>query len=264
MRRRLLTLADAAWRAPKTFLIVMTGLAVLAASALVFLAASEDVIQRNGAATVDAARLHWVTDHRWNPLIAVARFLDSAGSVAIVALLAVGVGLWLWRRGLPVIVAATPLAALIIAEASAAVLKTTVGRARPASGLRLVAETDPSFPSGHATAAMAFGMSVAVILAVFVSRHRLSRLLALALGVLLPIVVGASRLELGVHWPTDVVAGLALGACAALVVSGLALWFVATEQGEDPAGEQSLPPLRRRVVGILGRRRTSRLLLAAA
>lgn len=262
MRRHLLLLADAAWRAPKTFLIVVAGLAVLAASSLVFLAASEDVMQRNGAATLDAARLDWVTDHRWNPLIAVARFLDRAGSVAVVLLLAVGIGLWLWRRGLPAIVAATPLAALIMAEAGAAVLKTTVGRARPASGLRLVTETDPSFPSGHATAAMAFGMSVALILAVFVLRHRLSRLVTLAIGVLLPIVIGASRLELGVHWPTDVVAGLALGACAALVVSGLALSFVANEHGESAAGEQNRSPLRRRVASILGLRRTSRLLFA--
>ena len=184
MRRRLLSLADAAWREPKTFLIVMAGLAVLAASTLVLLAASEDVMQRNGAATLDAARLHWVTDHRWNPLIALARFLDRAGSVAVVVVLAIGVGVWLWRRGLPVIVAATPLAAMIIAEAGAAVLKTTVGRARPASGLRLV--------------------------------------------------------------------------------SGLALWFVASEHGEDSTGEQSLSPLRQRVAGILGRRRTHGLLFTTA
>lgn len=263
MRKRLLSLADAAWRAPKIFVIVMTGLLAVAASALVFLGAVEDVVRRNGAATLDARRLDWFTDHRWTPLVTAARFLNTAASVAVVAVLAIGVGIWLWRRGLPLALAAVPLGAVVLAETIAAIVKTAIDRARPASSLRLVSETDPSFPSGHATAAMALGISLAVILAVFVLRHRWSRLVALASGLVTPGVVGASRLELGVHWPTDVVAGLALGACIALTVSGLSVWFVNREPGHRSAtGRVAL--VWSRIASILWWQRESGPLLATA
>ena len=263
MRRRLVTLVDAAWRAPKTFLTVMAGLTALAISGLVFLGASEDVIRRNGAATLDAARLDWVTDHRSHALIAVAKFLNAAGSVGVVAALALALGLLLWRRGLPLVVAGTPLVAVVAAEGAAAFLKVLVDRARPASALRLVTETDPSFPSGHATAAMAFGIGVAAVLIIFVLRSPWSRLVALTLGVLLPTLIGASRLELGVHWPTDVVAGLALGASVALVISGMAAWLVANEPGSSSSKQGQTAALRSRAGVVLRRHRESGRLLVA-
>ena len=100
--------------------------------------------------------------------------------------------------------------------AVAAVLKLIVDRPRPAASYRLLAETDPSFPSGHATGTMALGVSAALIVAVYLLRRPLARAIVIALGVAWPLAVAASRLELGVHWPTDVVAGLALGASVAL------------------------------------------------
>lgn len=264
MRRRLISLADAAWRAPRTFLVIVAGLAVLTASTVVFLGASEDVIGHNGAANLDGTRLSWFTDHRWSPLVSLARFFDTAASVAVVALLAFGIGVWLWRRGLPVIVAAAPLVAVGSAEFVAAILKVTVNRARPAGSLRLVSETDPSFPSGHATAAMAFGLSVAVILALFVMRRRWSRAVTLGLGVVLPAMIGASRLELGVHWPTDVIAGLALGACAALTVTGLAVWFAARQPSGDASSNGRVAVVRSQVASVLRRRRGTEPLLVTA
>ena len=57
------------------------------------------------------------------------------------------------------------------------------------------------------------------MIAVYLLRRPIARALTLAVGVLLPVAVAASRLELGVHWPTDVVAGLALGALVALVTT---------------------------------------------
>jgi undecaprenyl-diphosphatase len=76
----------------------------------------------------------------------------------------------------------------------------------------------------HATGTMALGVSAALIVAIYLLRRPLSRALALAIGVVVPLAVAASRLELGVHWPTDVIAGLALGATIALVTAAAAVW----------------------------------------
>lgn len=66
---------------------------------------------------------------------------------------------------------------------------------------------DPSFPSDHATAA--FAIAIALVL-----RHRAAGVAALVLAVL----VGISRPALGTHYPSDVLAGAALGAAAALLL----------------------------------------------
>ena len=94
-------------------------------------------------------------------------------------------------------------------------MKRTVGRARPAESGMLcatVAEPDPfSFPSGHAAAAM----SVALGYGVTFPR------LALPL-LLLALLVGFSRVRLGVHFPGDVLVGQAL----ALTTGGMVLLII--------------------------------------
>ncbi|MHC1717323.1 MAG: phosphatase PAP2 family protein [Acidaminococcaceae bacterium] len=88
-------------------------------------------------------------------------------------------------------------------------LKISFQRMRPDSFF-LVQETSFSFPSGHATATMCFyGM-----LAFFLMREVKSwpvRLLIATLTIILSLIIGISRIYLGVHYPTDVVAGYAIG-----------------------------------------------------
>lgn len=244
-------LVRAVIRAPRVAAAVLGGLVAFGLSAAVFLGASEDVIQRNGAERLDPQRLSWFVDHRTGPLVTVARFIDTWASVAVVGLLAVVVGAWLWRRGLPVVLAAAPLISVVLAEGAAAVLKTTVGRHRPPVSLRLVSETEPSFPSGHATAATAFGVSLAVVVAGYLLVRWWPRLLVIAAGFVVPVVVGLSRLELGVHWPTDVAAGLALGTCAALAVVAGTAWFA----GAEPFADRARRPIMARARGLLLTRR---------
>jgi undecaprenyl-diphosphatase len=205
-------------------------------AAVVFAGVAEDVIRHNGAATADAVRLAWVVHHRSTGLIDGARFLDLAGSVAMVGVLAVGVSALLYWRRVPLAAALTPVAAVLGAGAIASVLKVLVDRPRPAAAYRLVVETEPSFPSGHATGTMALGISAAIMIAVYLLRRPIARALALAVGVAIPLAVAASRLELGVHWPTDVVAGLSLGAFVALATAAAGIWLARVPEPKSASG----------------------------
>jgi undecaprenyl-diphosphatase len=89
-------------------------------------------------------------------------------------------------------------------------LKISFHRVRPALWPALVEETSPSFPSGHATLATAFwGGLVAVTF--HMTRKRVSRAAALCFAVPMVLGVAATRVYLGAHWATDVLAGILVG-----------------------------------------------------
>lgn len=120
------------------------------------------------------------------------------------------------------------LSTLLVQEA----LKLAVTRARPELWPRLVTQPGFSFPSGHAIAAATFFP----LLAATASRAwPEARRWAWAAALLLGFYVGFGRMYLGVHWPTDVVAGWAIGAVQTAV--GLSLVADKTD-GKDPGPNQ--------------------------
>ncbi|MGW1667097.1 phosphatase PAP2 family protein, partial [Streptomyces microflavus] len=105
-----------------------------------------------------------------------------------------------------------PLAALV-AELANAPLRDWVNRPRPFlshDGLHVLVEgkTDPSFASDHALTTMALAVGILLV----------DRRIGI-LAVLASVFTGFARLYVGVHYPTDVLAGFALGALVALVGS---------------------------------------------
>jgi undecaprenyl-diphosphatase len=90
-----------------------------------------------------------------------------------------------------------------------------------------------SFPSGHAMLAAVVYLTLGALL-VRVQPRRLLKLYLLGLAILLTVAVGASRVYLGVHWPTDVMAGWAIGAAWALLCWAAALWLQRRGQVETP------------------------------
>lgn len=97
-------------------------------------------------------------------------------------------------------------------------LKLYFQRPRPALELHLVPVSDLSFPSGHAFGSTA----IYIALAFYAGKYALSwrqEIFFYCLGVVLFLLVGLSRIYLGVHYPTDVLAGIAGGAFWALLVS---------------------------------------------
>lgn len=167
--------------------------------------------------------------------------LGSTIAVTIVAVLTllVGVAVGPWRHG--------AIGAGVIGGAALAVeiIKTTVARERPEVLDPILVERGFSFPSGHASLSMvAYG-----ILAVLVSRSSLSRGTRRAVvGVVVPLVflIGLSRVWLGVHYPSDVIAGWVAGATVVVVFAsftrGVSREPAGAAAAADPAVPRSDPP----------------------
>jgi undecaprenyl-diphosphatase len=105
------------------------------------------------------------------------------------------------------------LAGLVVSLTGAAatgyVLKVLVGRLRPDGLIPAIVETGFSFPSGHAVASMAFYGFLAFLIS---RRYPEYRKIVLTFAAIIILTIGASRLYLGVHFPSDVLGGYALGA----------------------------------------------------
>lgn len=123
-------------------------------------------------------------------------------------------------------------------------LKAGFGRPRPDLVEHATAIYTSSFPSGHSMTAGIVYLTLAAVLIRVQTRRRL-KLYLLALAVLVTLSVGVSRVYLGVHWPSDVLAGWAAGAAWAIFWWCLALWMMrrgALEAGWGEAGR--VPPGR--------------------
>ena len=103
-------------------------------------------------------------------------------------------------------------------------LKLGFDRPRPDLVPHFMTVRTASFPSGHSATAAAVYLTLGVLVARFQSRRRL-RLFFVGLAVSIAVLVGVSRVYLGVHWPSDVVAGWTLGGGWALCCWLAATWL---------------------------------------
>ena len=107
---------------------------------------------------------------------------------------------------------------VILSQALTEGLKAMIARPRPV----LLSQADivysSSFPSGHATMSTVVYLTLAMIICRS-SLHPSARALTLGAAIILVLAIGITRIELGVHWPTDVLAGWLLGSAIALAVS---------------------------------------------
>lgn len=156
--------------------------------------------------------------------------LGSGAVTGLVTLIAVVFSLVARRPRFAALVAACSIGVSLLMSG----LKDAYGRARPT----VVTHLDPpgglSFPSGHSMISMALYMTLAVLIA-RVLHVRAQRRFVLGTGLFLAFLIGVSRMYLGVHYPTDVLAGWTIGGAWALLCGLLAYRLGRTRQVEIPA-----------------------------
>ena len=213
---------------PRGFVLSLTAVAG-ATCGWIFVGLTQDVIAREEAVLSDPGVTRFVVDHRTAWATGLMKGVTWLGSNAVLIPLVVAFGAYLLLRKRDWRAAALLVAALAGANAWYRVVKPLVGRNRPPETLHLISVSGFAFPSGHATAAIAVWGAVAVVL----SAGRTSRQkVAIWFGAgLISTLVAVSRVYLGVHWWTDVVAGAALGGtwlCLLVVASLRTGWGRAT------------------------------------
>ena len=146
-------------------------------------------------------------------LVTLARIFTSLGQPTVLVTAGFVVAGWLWWRGRGRF-ALGLLLVILVGRGLSEVQKYWIDRPRPALEPHLVFEKTPSFPSGHATSSMIFYLTLALALA----PEGKPRLIAAAGAIILSLLIGTSRVMLGVHWPSDVIGGWSFGM----------LWVMAT------------------------------------
>jgi undecaprenyl-diphosphatase len=183
-----------------------------------FLKLTLEVFEDSRIAALDDAIMNWVVAHRSGMLNKAAIDITALGSGTLVVLFALGALYVLIvvgdLRGALHLVVALVGSTLMIAE-----LKGFLERPRPL-GHRLVEAGGYSYPSGHAVSAAVLYVTLALV----GSRHFKGpayRHMLVALAVVTTLLVAASRVYLGVHYPTDVASGTALGAGWAVLLASV-------------------------------------------
>ncbi|MEU1550608.1 phosphatase PAP2 family protein [Nocardia sp. NPDC005745] len=183
------------------------GLVAAAVSVIVLTALVS--VEHGRPLAIDQQWLQWTIAHRNPGLTAVAKAVSIVGGTLAMGIFAtVGCVVLAWRRlwqGVLVVAAAALGASILVAGG-----KHLVGRSRPAPMYQLVIETNQSYPSGH-TLGSTVVIGVLLIISLPYLRRRVIRVAAITAAVFAVTAIGLSRLYLGVHWPTDILAGWLLG-----------------------------------------------------
>lgn len=192
------------------------------------------VSAHGGRPTMWDQSLHqWAVTHRPASLAGFARGLTRTGQqpallvAAAAGLLVVPLRRWWWR-------ALVGVGLLVLGQLVRVGLSVAVGRARPPAADWAAPAGGYALPSGHTTTAtLAAGL---LCLGLWRTMRGILRRLGIAVAVLWAAGVGATRVYLGVHWPSDVLAGWLLGSLLTLLAAAvLQRWRVPSEAQRAPA-----------------------------
>jgi membrane-associated phospholipid phosphatase len=186
---------------------LIAGLLVLTAAAWVFGVTAEELAE--GDTEVDERFADWLHEHAsrgWTEFFEFVTFLGNVPTLVAVTFVAAIV---LWRKQ-----QTAELQLLLLAAVGTQILtfglKLGFERERPFFSDPLATESTYSFPSGHASVSLAVYGTLGYIVARHAATRR-AQLAALGAAAVLVLLIGFSRLYLGVHFLSDVIAGFSLG-----------------------------------------------------
>ena len=210
------------WREPR----ILAAMALASAALWVFVEVADEVVEGE-AAPLDRRLLLMLRSPAdpaemlgppWLELL--ARDITALGGVGVLGLIVAAAAGFLalaGRHGTALFVVAATAGGTLVSS----LLKLAFGRPRPDLVPHATEVATASFPSGHAMVSAVVYLTLAALLARLVEANRL-KVYMLGVAVLLTVLIGVSRVYLGVHWPSDVLAGWAAGSAWAL-----ACWAVA-------------------------------------
>jgi undecaprenyl-diphosphatase len=213
-----------ALRIARTEIAAVSALFIIALGVMTFVELADDMTEADGQA-FDQSVLAWVQPVAGEPrgpwwMKEAAADLTSLGGISVLALFATIaiVFLLIHRKRLSALLLVVGLAGGVALSEG---LKAIFERERPPAPFQAVETLNASFPSGHALLATVFYLSLGVMLTrAFPRRH--VKAFVLGAAMLIALLIGTTRVYLGAHWASDVLAGWSVGAAWAM-----ALWLVA-------------------------------------
>lgn len=168
----------------------------------------------------------------------IGRDVTALGGVAVLTFLTLASAIFLALKGKA---RAAVFVVLAIAGGIALsfALKTGFDRPRPDLVSHGSIVYTASFPSGHSMMSAVVYLTLGTLLARFQSRRRL-KVYVIAVAVLVTLAVGVSRVYLGVHWPTDILAGWAAGAAWAMLCWAIMLWLQRHHRVEESPDDMAI------------------------
>jgi undecaprenyl-diphosphatase len=202
------TLARAVDRRAIGGLLLVVALAIVFGTALAVGLVFDMVDRGSGLAAWDQSVAEWGSRNATESTTRILDGFTDLGGTAYLSVIVIGVAVIDYVRhrnaGVFLFLAVAMLGVVAINNG----LKLLVDRERPPVE-HLVGTSGSSFPSGHSSAAAAAWFAIALVVSRYQSRRW--RAIAAAVAALITVTVAASRALLGVHWLTDVIAGVALG-----------------------------------------------------
>ena len=198
---------------------MLSALCRFVGTVLAFLVFAVACWHRNGSTAIDRALISSYHPNPSSRLFQITTTFTNIGSPVAVAVLGVTIAAYFWVREGSRSWALACLGAPAIAGAIEATLKIVAARPRPMTAL-LAGESGNGFPSGHAAGFSALAITTALAFRATRPRSRTSA--GLIIATVGSALMASSRVILGVHYPTDVLAGLLVGFGVAQVCSFLA------------------------------------------
>jgi membrane-associated phospholipid phosphatase len=186
------------------------GFLVAFAALWIFADLTEDVVHAEAITRLDLSIHDWIRAHATTLGYATFGAITELGSPVVVGIFAL-LGATVLRRERRWFMLGAWVAAFAGGALLDALLKLLVHRTRPPFASDFLARTSFSFPSGHSMMSMVCYGMITYMLVTYRARNGASRALVIAAGILTILLVGASRLYLGVHFFSDVMAGFVAG-----------------------------------------------------